>query len=119
MVYHFYSLLDRLLIKIGINCTKPVNAIDLCKKIKFHLQRKKRKDIKILCYPNSGEIFDGAERIWRFQDGQEKLNTIDWQSIIESGADVIGIQEYLNANKIINCLQKVGVVELGRNIYNS
>ncbi len=68
---------------IGINCTRPEFAVPLLRRMHEHTSK------PLLAYPNSGEDYDAAEKVWR---GDRHLSTFADQarSWYDAGARIMG-----------------------------
>jgi len=69
---------------VGVNCTAPNHVSGLIAKIKGHAPSK-----KVVIYPNSGEVFNPADKTWKGLSVPEDyaLQAVKW---VNEGADIIG-----------------------------
>ena len=104
------------LVGVGINCTSLKYASKLIDKFvtfkhNFHLNNPDHK-LEIIAYPNSGEIYDGQNKIW-ISDPDCKGKFVEHcEELIEKGATIIGgccrvfasdikqLSDYVEARKI-------------------
>lgn len=76
---------------LGINCTQPEHAVEQIKTlIQARDSHSEFSDAAMLCYPNSGESWDGSNKTW-LPSVSESQGLIEsaraWQ---RAGADVVG-----------------------------
>ena len=78
-------------IGIGFNCTHPKYINDLIQFTKGYLKRRNNNCLCIIVYPNSGEEWDGLNKLWKpnttMSDEQYGLLALKWY---KSGANIIG-----------------------------
>lgn len=51
-------------IAVGVNCTAPTFVEQLLQAAKRRLEAENHQDKLLICYPNSGELWDGKNRCW-------------------------------------------------------
>ena len=82
------------LVGVGINCTSLKYASKLVDKFvtfkhNFHLNNPDHK-LEIIAYPNSGEIYDGQNKIWISDPDCKGTFVEHCEELIEKGATIIG-----------------------------
>ena len=94
-------LRSKFVVGVGVNCSKPEFCADLIRIIVREIESTNRANVRVLCYPNSGEVWDGERREWltsavSSNDGDSQRNIVgksladfatEWR---ELGATFIG-----------------------------
>eukprot|EP01080_Neovahlkampfia_damariscottae_P002012 gene2012-1519_t len=70
------------IIAVGVNCTNPKHCVELMKIGKLNIGEK-----DLVCYPNSGELYDGVERNWK---GTNILTTEYFEHLKKIGVRLLG-----------------------------
>ncbi|KAL2919392.1 hypothetical protein HK105_201036 [Polyrhizophydium stewartii] len=71
---------------VGVNCTAPHHVAELVRRIRAQLDARGRHDVRVLCYPNSGEIWDAEKRTWSSADDPEG-HMAEWTSMVRDWVD--------------------------------
>ena len=69
------------IVAVGVNCCAPgdvLNAVETARRVTGK---------PVIVYPNSGEVWDGAHRVWVGNPGLDTGLATDW---VDAGARIVG-----------------------------